>query len=269
MLFTIESMSMRKSKTFIFCLLIGFNSLAYANKVIELAFAEWPPAYSKDLPHNGSQFELTEKALIDAGFKVKPVWYNNWSTAFKSAQLGRNHGTPGWECNQERTQDFYFSDPIGTDIEVFFHRKDSPVSFEDFNDLSRIEVIGITEGYFYGDFFDKLVKKNKITTVTEKTEKANFNKLLVGRIDAFIVDKEAGLTFLKEYYTKEQQDLITFHPKPVSTTYLRLLLNKKDPIHKDMILKFNESLRKLNLVKDSETYLTDEMRYCVTQSMKD
>lgn len=214
-----------------------------AQETVRLTNGEWPPFLSEKLPEYGLVSQIVNEAFKLEGITVKYDFFP-WKRSYEVAKAGRWDGSVVWRHSSERAKAFYFSDAVIAADRVFFHRKDVRFDWKNFDDLKDVSV-GLTHGYAYGDDFEAAVKEKNIKTITDITDLVNFRKLLGKRITVFACEKEVGDYLLRQNFSPKEIGLITYHPKPLNSDPLYLLLNKKNKRNKKRLEIFNRGLAKL------------------------
>ena len=105
--------------------------------------------------------------------------------------------------------------------------------------------IGATLEYDYGPAFRQAWQQRQLKVDVADTDEQNLRKLLAGRIDLFPVTREVGEFLLQTRFTPEEAAQLTYHPRPLLTQPMYLLLNRKRPEHAQLIKQLNRGLRQL------------------------
>lgn len=210
---------------------------------IRLSSGEWPPYTSENLPHSGLASRIVTEAFALKGITVE-YGYFPWARSLKLAQDGEWDGSLIWHKSPDREQDFYFSEPVVTGQNVFFHLKSHNFDWKEMKDLAG-QHIGATIDYDYGEAFAQAEKAGQITVERVSSDEQNFRKLLAGRIDIFPLDLDVGLAMLRQNFTPEEVAQITYHPLPIESYPYSLILSKKVPRNAELIVLFNAGLKEL------------------------
>ena len=237
---------MRKIVLFISMYFLIISSVCMAGETVRLTNGEWPPYLSESLKHYGVASHVVESAFQNVGITVEFGFFP-WKRAYTLAQLGKWDGSAVWTPTEERKQEFYFSDPVASDVTVFFHLKSKPFDWKDYSDLKNLK-IGATLSYDYGEGFAKNEKNGAIKVDRAVKDESGFKKLLVKRIDIFACNLDVGYSLIHKMYPIETASLFTNNPRPVKEAPLVLLLSKKLDKNKKLVEKFNQGLKQL---KDS------------------
>ncbi len=249
-------MNLRKSIFIIFLICIVFLSHSFGKDVIRLSNGEWKPYLSEDLKHYGVASHIVSEAFALENIDVKFVWFQeSWKRAYHEAKIGKVDGTLVWSKKAEREAEMYYSDVIiAGKTNVFFHLKETRFDWKTMNDLKGM-MLGGTLGYTYGKAFDDAEKKGLFQVVRVRDESLNFKILLRKRIIAFVSEVKAGTDMLNKLYLPEEIAQITYHPKPVRIATYHLLLNKKNPLNKQVMARFDRGLAKLKQQGTYDLYL--------------
>ncbi|WP_230425648.1 substrate-binding periplasmic protein [Spartinivicinus ruber] len=177
-----------------------------------------------------------------AGMQVTYPWFDSWKAAYNNTLAGKVTASPGWICNQKRSEYFYFSYPVYIIETVLFHLKSNPIEWESWEDLKEIGPIAITESYYFGNEFEEAVKKYKLQLRQVRLEKLAFNLLLKDRVAVVPMPLDNGLLILNKYYTEEERNKIIYHPKKVGRDYLHIMISKQAPGAISLYHKINKEL---------------------------
>lgn len=232
---------------------------------VRLTNGYWPPYMENKPPHFGVISHIVSLAFAKHD---TPVTYGffPWSRARLLAEKGLWDGSVAWTCRQRLLKYFHFSDPIVTHHYVLFHRTSMDFDWARIEDLESYRV-GLTQDYNYGEEFEAAVAAGTISTDQTSSDASNFRKLAAGRIDLFPMEPAVGMDMLKAL---ELEDAITFHPRPLQSDYLYLILSRRVPESKRYLREFNEGLGKLKESGRLEELIADYLpalpvRYLVVE----
>ena len=221
---------------------------------ITLANGEWPPYLSEKLPYYGGLSRVVTEAFASQGIRVDYRFYP-WRRAFVEAEQGAVDGSVLWTSTPERQASFLFSDPVFTTEDVLFFRKAQPVHWQHLSDLAGI-VLGGTIGYTYGDEFGRLEREGVLHVERIANEEINFQKLLIGRIGAFPMDREVG-TYMLSHSPHNLGEQIDFDPKVILSAPLYLIVSKNTPDGPELIRRFNTGLAELKRGGRVDQYIAE------------
>ncbi|MBF0225832.1 MAG: transporter substrate-binding domain-containing protein [Desulfobacterales bacterium] len=239
-------------------IIISISKIAYNEEIVRITNGEWPPYLSEKLKHYGVASHIVTEAFALEGVKVQYGFFP-WSRAFDLAEKGEWDGSAIWTWSKEREKEFYISDPVVESGYVFFHLKNLPFDWNNIEDLKGYKIGGTLE-YNYGEPFENAEKKGIINVIRIPKDELNFAKLLGKRIDIFPMTLDVGYTILHENYTPEVVSTVTNHLKPLRVDPLHLLLSKKIPKNKELIILFNNGLKKLREIGKLDEYLDASRR---------
>lgn len=225
---------------------------------ITLASGEWSPYVSENLEHEGVVSRIVREAFALKGVEVEFV-YLPWKRSMEEAKIGKWHGTLPWLKNEEREEDFYFTEPIAYENVLFFYKEDSGFDWETISDLEGYK-IGGTVGYFYGDEFDNAEKDGRITIERATEDEMNFQKLAAGRVDIVICEIDVGYELIDKVFPPEEAEKIVHHPRSISANPLYLLLSKNVEGNEELIEPFNRGLKRLDESGKLDQYWEESRR---------
>ncbi len=227
------------------------STMLYAETVV-LSNGEWKPYQSQDLKHGGYASHVVRKAFNLVDIKVKFEWYGkSWSRIYKVAKNNITDGSLVWSRTPKREREMYFCKDsiIKGEKTVLCYLRDNKIKYKNIKDLQGYKIGGI-RGYTYGKKVDRAIKKGLINIERENADINNFRKLLAGRIDVFFIEEVVAKKILKEKLTKKERNQIILNTEnPIRIVTYHLILNKKDPAHKELMKKFNKGFEKLKKSK--------------------
>lgn len=216
-------------------------------RTIVLATVGWEPMFGENLPKGGFYTEITRQAFQRVGYGLE-VKFVPWKRALESARQGNYDGLLGAYYNDERAQDFDYSELVYVDEQVFFGRNgEQPATYQSLRDLVPYE-IGVTRGLAYVNELKKEEPSLKIREVTDTEQ--NLTKLMKKRIDLFPAGKVYILHMLQTKYP-DWRDQIQIVSPPLKTEGLYNPISKKVPDHQTIVADFN---RGLQMIKDDGAF---------------
>ena len=166
-------------------------------RTIVLATVDWEPMMGENLPKGGFYTEITRQAFERGGYSLE-VNFVPWKRALEAARRGKYDGRLGAYYNNERAQDFDYSELVYVDEVVFFRRKgEPPATYQSLRDLVPYE-IGVTRGLAYIDSLTEEEPSLKLLEVNDTEQ--NLTKLMAKRIDLFPAGKVYILHMLQTKY---------------------------------------------------------------------
>lgn len=228
-------------------------TLVPTTNIIKLTNGEWSPYTSEQMPHYGLYSHIVSEAFALEGITVEYDFYP-WARAMHLVETGQYEGTIPWIITAEREEAglVQFSPSFFAETcDVFFHRHDFAFDWQTVEDLEGLR-IGLIVEYSITKEFETLQQEGQALTLDIATsEDANFQKLLLDRIDIFPATREVGLQYLRQNMTPEEAAQITYHPAPWRCGGLHLVISQQSPRADELLQTFEQGLQKL---KDSGRY---------------
>ena len=234
----------------LFALLLGS---AQAADTVRLSNGEWPPYMGAALPHQGVASRIVAEAFALEGIDVQ--WqFHPWARSLKMAADGQSDGTAVWLPSQEREQHFYVSDPVIDASYYLFHLKTQPFDWRTLEDLRGLR-LATTRGYDYGQSFHDAEAAGELQVTLVNSDEQGLRQLLAGRIDLFPLDKVVAYDLLYHHFSNEEHQRLSFHPKPLRSDSLHLLLSRKVAGNAERMVRFNHGLEQLRRSGKISRYL--------------
>ncbi|HEY9100680.1 substrate-binding periplasmic protein [Chitinimonas sp.] len=228
-------------------------------ETLTLATGEWPPYTSTGLKHGGFATRIVREAFESEGLEVKVVYYP-WARAVALAGQPDSgiDGVYPISHSSERETLFYFSRPVATGTNAFFHLRSRPFTWQSLADLSGV-TIGANVGYSYGDAFQAAERKKALRVERVGDPATNFRKLLAGRLDLVLMNvDEAKYTLAMQFPADAWK--VDFHPRVVVAQDDFLAVGRRHPRARELIETFNRGLTRLQEEGKLERYLMESRR---------
>ncbi|WP_108648913.1 substrate-binding periplasmic protein [Dongshaea marina] len=206
--------------------------------IVRLANGEWKPYMSADLKHYGVVSYIVREAFKLEGDQVK-YQFLPWMQGFEEARQGRLDGSVVWSKTAQRSNDFYFSDPVIQLNQVLFHRVGETIRWTHLKDLGRYRFGGVI-GYHYA--LDPLIREGVIRMSRVPSEQANYKKLQDKRIDLIVENEDVGQAMIHQLGLTGK---IQASNKPLRQVDYHLIISKKNPQGSALVERFNKGLAKL------------------------
>lgn len=236
----------------VFCLLL--HGLATADEV-RLTNGEWAPYLGARLPHQGVASRIVEEAFALEGIQVRWEFYP-WARSMYLAERGERAGTAVWLRSPEREKAFYISDPVIESTYYLFHRKDRPLDWRQVADLKGLRLGGAI-GYDYGTNFQLAELDGQIQVKRLSNEEQGMRMVLASRLDAFPMDKVVAFSLLNDRFSSAERARLSFHPLPLRSDGLHLMLSREVPGNAELIVRFNKGLARLRASGKVAQYLLE------------
>ena len=239
-------------------LLLALPPASALAESLRLTNGEWAPYLGAELPHHGIASRIVAEAFALEGIQVQ--WeFHPWARSLLLAERGERHGSAVWLASPQRQEAFFISDPVLDSHYYLFHRKELKLDWERLEDLAGLK-LGATSGYDYGEAFQRAEAQRSLQIRRLGSDLLGFRQLLAGRIDAFPMDKVVGFDLLHAEFSSAERARLTFHPRPVRSDSLHLLLSRKLPENAEYMRRFNAGLARLRASGRVSQYLLEAQR---------
>lgn len=217
---------------------------ASAEEIITISALEYSPWTGKDLKFNGFVNHVISEAFQRKGYSVK-FTYLPWKRAVIKTKNGKYSALSYVYFSKDRAKEFYLSNPISVEKIVFFHLKSNPMKdWKTLDDLKDYK-FGATRGYTYTKEFWKAAESKRLKVDVIDSDKQNFKKLFVGRIDIFPSGLVNGYSILQKEFHDSKSHLLTYPPKPLSKTTGHLAFTRSRKNSENLRQIFNQGLAEL------------------------
>ncbi len=245
----------------------ALTQISYAEESVTISAGVSGVGWNKFAKHYGYMLHLTTETFALVGIKTNIKFYP-WKRTFTTAKDAKVDASCCWFYVEDRTNDFYYSDPVFEETMVFFHLKSFKFDWKNMKDLAGIKSGG-NRGFHYGDEFQAAEKAGiiKVDRVTNNDQ--NLKKILAGRIQVHPIAVIAAYGHLRKLFSPKTIELFTYHPKPVLRKHLYLIIPKKlgEKKAKKLLSSFNKGLKLLKksgkydkIKKDAESGYYDLMK---------
>ena len=228
-----------------FLIILFFAQFSLAQNVVRITAGEWSPYISNDLDYKGLLVQIATEAFAQKGVTLKLGLFP-WARATELSKSGEWDGTLAFAKLKEREKFYLFSEPIYIGRYVLFHLKTYPLSWNTYQDLSKVKMAS-TRGFGgMGDEFLKAEKEGVIQVERFTSDTQSFQMLLNKRVQAVPSDLEVGYILLRRLYGSDSTKLFTHAAKPIQESAYHLVISKKTKNAEKIIETFNEGLKQLH-----------------------
>lgn len=211
---------------------------------VTLTAHDYPPYIGLDLPYGGLLTRVVVEAFKAANVTVKLERVSS-NRAITGVMMGLYEGGYGWAHTPERDRKLLYSETsIYTFRMVFFQRRDMQMNWNTLADLGKYQ-IGTTLGDHYSDEFSALHAKHVLKVQEAAGDLNNMRKLLLGRIDLFPMEEEAGKMLIQTALTPAEQARLSYQSKPISAIPTFLVLRRDLPRARELLDRFEQGYRQL------------------------
>ncbi len=229
--------------------LIIFTSLSYsADKVVHLTSLDWPPYSGKTLSDQGASVAVAKAAFKAMGYELKVSFYP-WSRAVALAKdsSSKFSGYFPEYFSDDTANDFIYSEAMGSGPLGFAERKDNSIAWTSLSDL-KPHKIGIVQDYINTTEFDGMVANKTLKTSTTTSDTKNLMKLVNGRLDLAVVDKNVmNYLFKTEKALAKKSSNAQFNQTLLEDKKLFICF-KKGGQGESLAKIYNEGLKKIDVV---------------------
>ncbi len=235
---------MKALKAYFVALVALWSTLALANdgeRPLSISVGDWPPFFVESEPGQGTVARLVGDIFAAEGYKVE-FHFRPWKRAYREAAIGQHNATAIWMHTADRQKDFIYSEPVMNERFVLFYRKDTPIEWNQMQDLANLK-LGGSIGYSYGPEFDRAIENGILNVEWVASTELNFRRLLFGRIDAFPEEINVGYYILRRETDPQEARRITHHPEPILENQSFLLFPANEPGTQALLEAFNKRLQ--------------------------
>ena len=205
---------------------------------------DWPPYSGETLVENGLSVAIAREAFAVMGYELvvefKP-WVRTVTTASKREKYIGYFPEYAFE-----TEDFVFSDSIGSGPLGFVQNRERPILWSELIDLSDYR-IGVVQGYINTQAFDDLVDKGELSVEAAENDILNIYKVAKGRVELAVIDANV-LRYLIEIDPRREvlQRRVEMNRQLLEVKHLYLAF-KNTPEGHSWRRIFNQGLRQIDI----------------------
>lgn len=220
---------------FFFFIILSLPATGLTKERLQITTSTWPPyVFAENSEPTGFDYEVMTAVLDKMGYEVD-FQFLPWKRCIEMIKAKEVDGILDISMNEARLEFMHFPhEPMSESSSVLFHLKGKQYIFTSLADLEGL-TIGTILGYKYNKEF---LEADYFVREPVKTEEQNFQKLLYGRIDLLLANRNVGL------FTAQKMgilDRITYLPKPLSGGSIFLAFAKK-PGYADLAKSFSDHL---------------------------
>lgn len=243
-----------KNKFVILLVLFTCIFLLAEDKTLTFATNPWPP-FADDVSQNkGFAVEVVKEAFKTQGY-ITEVKFYPWARAMLEAKKLRCDILINAWKNEERLDNYVFSNPYTRSKIVFIKRYDDPFEYNEFNNLEG-KRIGVGRGWGFNKKFWTTEKFKRYLVTDFET---NLRKLLHKRIDLTVEDEDvAKATIAKKFGQHKYKFKLV--KKPLANAFLHIAVSKEHENKEEIIKAFNAGLEQ---IKKNKTYYKLVKKYGV------
>lgn len=210
----------------------------------------WPPFADK--LGNGISHRLIKAAFSQMNIEVTSVAVP-YSRALMMAEKGSVDGVFNVTREASTEQRFVFGNtPLFIANASFYQMKNAKNTVKSKWDLPKGSLIGVINGFEYGDEFPTLVKQQQLKLLQVSTQEQLINLLLIGRLDAAIMFDLVAQNKLQKMGVSDA--IVPMYLNHSSDIYLAF--SKLNPASPQLAQLLDEGLAKLKSKGQYESLLT-------------
>lgn len=223
--------------------LVPQSAVVTEKRIVLGADSYTPYQYEENGELKGLSVDVVKEVFKRMGYSVE-IKVLPWSRVLKSAENGTVDAIFSSFYIEERSAYMtYAMEPLAVSVQSLFAPVGSPIRYDGTVQSLRDYRLGTIIGYVYGDAF-KQGKENGTLNVSEAEDcPANILKLMSGRTDVFIDNRDTALFYIKR--DKLEKQIVELLPHFTEQEMLYLAFSKKrikDPL---IIETFNQTLKEM------------------------
>jgi len=237
-------MKTRKRWFFLLLLITCVGNDAFAEeRMVRVAGDPYPPwieGKAGQKASGGIAVELAQELFKRLNFATRIVVYP-FERGMQRIKDGAEDFILMVSKTAEREKFILFTPPIRHSNWIFYHLKEKPFSWETWQDLQKYR-IGYVTGNNIGTDFPAAAEKYNYYIEEVKADIFNAKKLLLGRIDIIITDKEVMQHIIRQ--NPEFHGKFESYDKPIFQSFYHFGISKKSFLV-PMFYKINEVLQEM------------------------
>lgn len=180
----------RMRTLFLVTLFLAGGLFSLAAETVTVITEAWPPyVFEEEGEAAGVDYDVMMAVFKEMGISVDFEFYP-WNRCIEMLKQKRADAILGIGLNDERKTFLYYPrEPVSLSANVLLYARGSGSDAASLADIAGTRV-GVSPGYSYSDDFDAA---DNFTRDEAQSFEAHIRKLLVGRIDYFMVDEAVGL----------------------------------------------------------------------------
>ncbi|MBI3229339.1 MAG: transporter substrate-binding domain-containing protein [Burkholderiales bacterium] len=215
---------------------------SYAENIIHLVSAEYPPYFGAGLPHGGAVTNIVVQAFRHSDYQVK-VQFLPWARALSEVRAGNVDGIIALPNSNSREDEssLAFSTPINTLQIGFYKQRDRGIEFKELTELKSFKI-----GSVRGISNPLEITAANLNTLESLDDITNLRKLAIGRLDLVLTDKMVG-KFLLENRLSDMRIALNWQGNVVANRDQHLALSRKRAGFEKKLQAFNDGLKQMAL----------------------
>lgn len=224
------------------------------NKRFIIAAHEWPPFASRETRYFGVLPRIINQIFEAQGITVE-FRFMPWPDALDGVVNEEFDAALIWVMEDLNRDPFIISEPILEYRSALYYRKGMPPP-KTSDDLLGFR-IGLNPYYVYDEPSYHIMKSRSMTPVKGESDKQHFDMLFRGDIDFYLSPILTSAPLLRNSYSREQQQELTYTTEMFKFPPSCLLLNRQRQGSEQLLLDFNNGLKRLQNDGTLDRYLDD------------
>jgi polar amino acid transport system substrate-binding protein len=225
-----------------------------ANKRFVIAAHEWPPFASREARYFGVLPRIVNQVFETQGITVE-FRFMPWPDALDGVVSEEFDAALIWVMEDLNRDPFIISAPILEYRSALYYRHTmTPPKKPD--DLLGFR-IGLNPYYVYDEPSYRIMKSRSMTPVKGDSDRTHFDMLLRGDIDFYLTPVLTSVPLLRNNYSREQQQQLAYTTELFKFPPSHLLLNRQRQGSEQLVLEFNNGLKRLQNDGTLDRYLND------------
>jgi len=206
----------------------------------KLVTGEFAPFTGQDLPDGGLTSEIIKRAFETMEHTTR-IEFRPWKRGYQSTLKHEYFGTFPYVKTKERSEQFFYSNPIYTARVLWFARDDLDIPYtkdEDVKGLRACNPLGYST-----KSIQKFIDQKLVHLITPKGDKECFKLIKMGRAHLYAVNEVTGWQVIQELYGTKA-GFRTLGKSLQENTY-HLMVARNYPYATKWLEQFNEGLANL------------------------
>ncbi len=224
------------------CLLLA--PLSALSKNLSMGIGEFLPYVSATYEEGGPITQIVKQSFAKVNQDVS-FYYRPWNRTYTMARELKFDATFPWSPNEQRSKDFYFSDPL-----YHFQRRGFVLSHSSLDILNDVKIqLCHPIGYGRLGYEKKLLDSQRAVLIEPPDMHQCFVMLKAGRVDLVVVEMQESRAYIDRVF--DDASMVRPLEKVFHDYQNHLLVSKKHPQVKEILKQFNIGLKRL---KESGDY---------------
>lgn len=238
-----------------FMLIIGTFFVPEAKAdTLHLTSLHWPPYSGSTLEKQGATIAITRAAMRAVGHELI-VGFFPWSRAIRMVNRPESKYVGYLPAYSYPTDEFIFSDPLGTSPLGLVEQHLHPISWSSLADLNQYR-LGVVRDYTNTVELDAMIKLGTQRVEVVNSDEHNVKKVATARIDAAVIDLHVFDYLLSQKELKSIAGKLQINKKTLEDKQMFIAFRNTPEGHywRDM---FNVGLSKIDAESILDEYMSE------------